>query len=103
MIVFGEDGDVILEWEWDPETFVAYVGDTLVRVPVFCEREGLGEHVVEIGVVREDDVAAYVEELFRFLSMQERGINGEGEGTHEALGGCVGCGEAAGFVVAVNE
>jgi hypothetical protein len=35
-----------------------------VDVPVALGGEGFGEAVVEVGVVREDDVAADVEELF---------------------------------------
>jgi hypothetical protein len=63
LVVFRERGDVVLEGERHPAALVAHVRYALVVVPVVCCWEGLVDAVVEVFVVREDDVAADVEEL----------------------------------------
>jgi hypothetical protein len=55
--------DVVLEGVGHPGAFVADVGDALVVVPVGFVGEGFVDAVVEVFVVREDDVAADVVEL----------------------------------------
>jgi hypothetical protein len=63
LVVFWQHRDVVLERVWDPETFAADVGDTLVSIPVRLVRKSLIDAVVEIFVVGEDDMAANVVEL----------------------------------------
>ena len=71
LIVFGQHRDVVLEGVGDPEAFVADVGDALVVVPVAFVGEGFVDAVVEVFVVREDNVAAYVVELEDMLAVRD--------------------------------
>lgn len=63
LVLLGQNGDVVLEGVGDPEALVADVGDTLVVVPVILLGQSLVEDVVEVLVVREDDVATNIVEL----------------------------------------
>lgn len=63
LLLLREHGDVILERVRDPPPLVADIRDSLVRIPVGFLGEGFVQTVVEVLVVREDDVAADVEEL----------------------------------------
>lgn len=63
MLLLGKHGDVVLERIWDPKVLAANVGDTLVSVPVALVGKGLINDIVEVLVVREDNVASDVVEL----------------------------------------
>lgn len=63
LLVFGQQGDVVLEGIGDPTVLVADVGDTLVLIPVGGTRQGFIEAIVEVLVVREDDMTTDIEEL----------------------------------------
>lgn len=63
LLLLGKHGNVVLERIWDPLALAAYVGDTLVGVPIILLRKGLIEAVVEILVVGEDDVTTDIVEL----------------------------------------
>jgi hypothetical protein len=64
LIIFRQDGDVVLERVWDPEVFASHIGDTLMCVPIIYLRESLVNAVVEVFVVGEDDMAANIVELW---------------------------------------
>jgi hypothetical protein len=63
LVLLWKDGDVVLEWVWDPEALAANVGDTLVGVPIILLWKGLVNAVVEVLVVGEDNVATDIVEL----------------------------------------
>ena len=63
LILLGQHGNVVLEGVGNPEALVTNVGDTLVGEPVILLGESLVEAVVEVLVVREDNVATDVVEL----------------------------------------
>lgn len=63
LLLLGQHGNVILEGIRNPASMVADVGDTLVLVPVGGVGQGFIEAIVEVFVVREDDVTADIEEL----------------------------------------
>jgi hypothetical protein len=63
LFLLGQNSDVILEGVRDPNALVPDVRDALVLVPVVRLGQGFVEAVVKVLVVREDDVAANIEEL----------------------------------------
>lgn len=63
LLFFGQNGDIVLERIRYPLALVADVRDPLVRVPVGGLWQGLVDAVVEILVVREDDVTSNIEQL----------------------------------------
>ena len=72
LVVLGKHGDVVLERVGDPKALVAHVGDALVGVPVILAGQCLVDAVVEVLVVREDDVTADVVELCGFKPLVSR-------------------------------
>ena len=64
LVLLRQDGDVVLEGVRDPEALVADVGDTLVGEPVILLGKSLVDAVVEVLVVREDDVTTDIVELY---------------------------------------
>jgi hypothetical protein len=56
LVLFGQDGDVVLEGVGDPEVLVTNVRDSLMGVPVIVFGKSLVETVVKVLVVGEDDV-----------------------------------------------
>ena len=66
LVLLGKHGDVVLERVGDPKALVAHVGDALVGVPVILAGQCLVNAVVEVLVVREDDVTADIVELCGF-------------------------------------
>jgi hypothetical protein len=64
LVVFRQHGDVVLEWVGHPEVLAAHVGHTLVREPVILVGERLVDAVVKVLVVRENDMAANIVELW---------------------------------------
>lgn len=64
LLLLGQHGDVVLEGIGNPATMVADVGDTLVLVPVGGVGQGFIEAIVEVLVVREDDMTTNIEELW---------------------------------------
>src|SRR5690606_24656026 len=63
LVLLGQHRDVILEWVRDPEALVPDVRDALVVVPVILLGKGLVEAVVEVLVMREDNVATNIVKL----------------------------------------
>jgi hypothetical protein len=63
LVIFGQHGDVVLERVGNPELLAAHVGDTFVGEPVILVGESLVDAVVEVLVVREDDMATDVVKL----------------------------------------
>lgn len=68
LVLLGKHGDVVLEGVGNPLALEADVGDTLVGVPIVVLGEGLVDAVVKVLVVGENDVAADVVELRRWLA-----------------------------------
>lgn len=64
LILLGQHGNVVLEGVGNPEALVTNVGDTLVGEPVILLGESLVDAVVEVLVVREDDVTTDIVELY---------------------------------------
>jgi hypothetical protein len=58
LVFFRQHRNVVLERIWNPEILASYVGYPLMCVPVFVFRKGFIDAVVEVFVVREDNVAA---------------------------------------------
>ena len=63
LILLGQHGNVVLEGVGNPEALVTNVGDTLVGEPVILLGKSLVDAVVEVLVVREDDVTTNIVEL----------------------------------------
>jgi hypothetical protein len=63
LLLLGKHGDVVLEGIGDPLALATDVGDTLVGVPVIGLGKSLVNAVVEVLVVREDDVTANIVQL----------------------------------------
>lgn len=63
LLVLGQHGDVVLEGVGDPFIVAADVRDTLVAIPVIIAGEGLVDTVIEVLVVREDNVTTDIVEL----------------------------------------
>ena len=82
LILIGQHGDVVLERIGDPETLVAHIGNALMCVPIIFLGKSLVNAVVEVLVVREDNVATDIVE--------------------EALRGDICGGETTGLLVGVN-
>ena len=64
LILLGQHGNVVLEGVGNPEALVTNVGDTLVGEPVILLGKSLVDAVVEVLVVREDDVTTDIVELY---------------------------------------
>ena len=64
LVLLGQNGDVVLEGVGNPEALVTNVGDTLVGEPVILLGKSLVDAVVEVLVVREDDVTTDIVELY---------------------------------------
>ena len=65
LVLLGYHRDVVLERVGNPLALVSNVGDALMAVPVVLLGEGFVEAVIEVLVVREDDMAPDVPELLR--------------------------------------
>lgn len=63
LLLLGKHGDVVLEGVGNPLTLAADVGDTLVAVPVIVVGKSLVDTVIEVLVVREDDVTTDIVKL----------------------------------------
>lgn len=72
LVLLWQHGNVVLEWVWHPQSFVADIGDALVSVPVGVVGEGFVDAVVEVFVVGEDYVAADIVELGAVSAMLPR-------------------------------
>jgi hypothetical protein len=88
LVLFRQHRDVVLEGVWHPELLAADVGDALVRVPVILIRQSLVDAVVEVFVMREDDMATDIVQLGS-RSELGGGVSIESRGAHEAFGGDV--------------
>ena len=64
LILLRQHGNVVLEGVGNPEALVTNVGDTLVGEPVILLGKSLVDAVVEVLVVREDDVTTDIVELY---------------------------------------
>lgn len=58
-----EDSDVVLEWVRNPSVVKADVRNTLVLVPVILLGKSLENNIIEVLVVGEDDMSAYIVQL----------------------------------------
>lgn len=67
LLLLGKHGDVVLERVGDPLALATDVGDTLVSVPVVGLGESLINAVVEVLVVREDNVTTDIVQLYHLL------------------------------------
>ena len=63
LLFLGQHGNVVLEWIWHPEILAANVGNPLVCVPIILLRKSFVDAVVEVFVVRENDMTTDVIEL----------------------------------------
>lgn len=63
LLLLGKHGDVVLEGVGNPLVLAADVGDTLVAVPVIVVGKSLVDAVIEVLVVREDDVTTDIVKL----------------------------------------
>jgi len=63
LLLLGKHRDVVLEGIGDPLALAADVGDTLMAVPVIVVGKSLVDAVIEVLVVREDDVATNIVKL----------------------------------------
>ena len=64
LLLLGKHRDVVLERVRNPLALATDVGDTLVGIPVVRLGESLINAVVEVLVVREDDVTTDIVQLF---------------------------------------
>ena len=72
LLLFGKHGDVVLERVGYPSVLAADVRDALVGVPVIRLGKGLVDAVVEVLVVREDNVAADIVQLRAQITSSQR-------------------------------
>lgn len=67
LLLLGQYGDVVLERIGNPLALITDVRDALVRVPVGGIGQSFIETVVEVLVVREDDMPTNIEQLWAVL------------------------------------
>lgn len=67
LLFFGQKRNVVLERVGNPLVLESHVGDALMLEPVICLGESLVQNVVKVAIVREDDVAANIVELYSLL------------------------------------
>ncbi|KAI6762824.1 hypothetical protein HG530_008804 [Fusarium avenaceum] len=101
LVLLGKHGDVVLERVRDPEALVANVGDSLVSVPVIILGESLVDAVVEVLVVRKDNVATDIVQLEE-SSGQLLFCRRMAATTYETLGGDVSAGKTTSLVRRVD-
>lgn len=70
LLLFRQNGDVILERVWYPLALIADIRDPLVRIPVGRLWEGFVDAIVEVLVVREDDVSSNIKQLRAFQRLE---------------------------------
>jgi len=97
LVLLWQDGDVVLEWVWDPEIFAAHIGNTLVGIPVLGLGQRLVDTVVKVLVVGEDDMATDIVELRR-TGLDSIFTIGEWQ-THEAFRSDICGGKTTGCLV----
>lgn len=103
LVLLGQHRNVVLERIGHPLALVPHVRDALVVVPVILLGQGLVEAVIEVLVVREDDVPADVVELRPCPSAGSPAGQDTGGETYEALGSDIGGGKAASLLVGVQD
>lgn len=72
LVLRWQHRDVVLEWVWNPEVLASYIRNALVGVPIILLRQRLVDTIIEVFVVREDNVATNIVELLKELATSTR-------------------------------